>query len=106
MKGYRGSAWVYYVDDDRGRIKIGYSLNPWNRIKEFQTVNPEAEINVMESVESRDVEWIRHRQFEKEHLAGEWFQKSDRLRDWLDFLQAIGWTEAALKSFREQGVPR
>lgn len=86
--GYRGAEWVYYCDDGRGRIKIGYSLNPWQRVAEFQTINPEIAMVVTESGD-RDLERLRHEQFHEEHIAGEWFLRSERLDEWLEFLFAI-----------------
>lgn len=100
MNGYRNSAWVYYCDDGRGRIKIGYSLNPWKREAEFKTVNPELEMVVIETAGGRTLEQRRHIQFEKEHIGGEWFLKSDRLADWIDFLTTLSGIEFALEHHR------
>lgn len=95
------NGWVYYCDDGRGRVKIGYSVNPLSRLREFKTVNPEIEMVLRErrrEYSGRELEARRHEQFKDDHIAGEWFHRSERLEDWIGFLQAIcriKWNEQA-----------
>ncbi len=86
------NSWVYYCDDGRDRIKIGYSVNPSSRLAEFRTVNPEIEMVLRERSikhDGRELEQKRHEQFREEHIAGEWYRRSDRLSEWIGFVQAI-----------------
>jgi hypothetical protein len=97
------NGWVYYCDDGRGRVKIGYSLNPKSRLREFRTVNPEIEMVLRErsrEYSGRDLEQKRHDQFKDDHIAGEWFHRSQRLDEWIRFQQAIcrfRWNEMAVR---------
>jgi|ERR1041385_1806604 hypothetical protein len=86
------TGFVYYCDDGRDRIKIGYSTNPTARLREFRTVNPEIEMVFRErrlDIDGRELEQKRHDQFKDDHIAGEWFHRSERLDDWIRFHQAI-----------------
>src|SRR5690349_18872766 len=86
------NGWVYYCDDGRDRIKIGYSINPLARLEEFRTVNPEIEMIFRERRRGffgRELEAHRHDQFRDDRIAGEWFHRSDRLDEWIRFHQAI-----------------
>lgn len=95
------TGFVYYCDDGRDRIKIGYSMNPVSRLREFKTVNPEIEMVFRErhkEFEGTELESRRHEQFKDDHIAGEWFHRSERLDDWIRFHQAIcrvQWNEQA-----------
>lgn len=80
---------VYYLDDDRGRIKIGYSRNVLGRISEFKTLNPEIELMAQECGEYA-TESARHKQFQTEWIGGEWFLKTDRLAEWVGLVKAFG----------------
>ena len=82
------NGWVYYCDDDRGRIKIGYSRNVAGRISEFKTLNPEIELLAQECGEY-DTERLRQNQFHSEWIGGEWFLKSDRLVEWIGLVAAF-----------------
>lgn len=100
-RSFRGLEWIYYCDDNRGRIKIGYSLNPHARIAEFRTVNPEIELIAMESG-LRELERVRHSQFHEERIGGEWFIKSERLEQWMDLLECLAWIEAGFTARRQK----
>lgn len=86
------TGFVYYCDDGRDRIKIGYSLNPRSRLREFKTVNPEIELVLIEryrGIDGRELEQKRHEQFQDDRIAGEWFHRSQRLDEWIGFHQAL-----------------
>lgn len=70
--------YVYYASDGNGRIKIGFSANPWSRVKENFTWCPGMKLLGTERGTVR-LEQQRHVEFEEDHLALEWFKTSDRL---------------------------
>lgn len=95
------TGFVYYCDDGRGRIKIGYSLDPCKRLREFKTVNPEIEMLLRErhkKWDGRELEQKRHDQFSEDHISGEWFHRSQRLDEWIRFQQAIYKLEWSIKN--------
>jgi hypothetical protein len=79
---YRGSwsqSYVYYIRLD-GRIKIGFSLNPWARIAEMRTNHPGAQLLAIERGDShRAIE--RQEQFWKDHVdvTNDWYRESPGL---------------------------
>jgi|ERR1043166_7734706 hypothetical protein len=84
---------VYYCDDGRGRVKIGYTKHLLARLRELKTVNPEIEMVLrerrLECPDGRELEQKRHDQFKDDHICGEWFHRSQRLDEWIRFHQAI-----------------
>ena len=78
--------YVYYCWDNNGRVKIGFSKNPWSRCKESQTWNPDMQLVAVERG-NRQLEKQRHKQFWEDHLALEWFKRSDKLMKWMDGLK-------------------
>lgn len=87
MKGYRaklGSGWIYYIGSGAsGPIKIGWASNPWRRLNELQTGNPE-ELQML-ALEPGVVamEALRHTMFAADRLRGEWFAPSEALARWI-----------------------
>lgn len=74
LDGYRG--YVYFVGGATGDVKIGYSRNPWARIKELQTANPE-KLSVVATIRTTEVSERRVPElFERERVNGEWFKRS------------------------------
>ena len=77
---------VYFILDESGRIKIGYTKNEETlkkRIELFQCGNAES-LNVIgffNSIDASRSERILHIFFSKYHLLGEWFDYYKLLRD-------------------------
>jgi len=83
VKGY-----VYYAWDGNGRIKIGFSANPWSRVKEMRCANPSIEVLITErSDDGYELELKRHEEFKEYHLALEWFRLGERLLDHVNALR-------------------
>jgi len=82
-KGY-----VYYAWDGNGRIKIGFSANPWSRVKEMRCANPSIEVLITERTDDGyELERKRHEEFKEYHLALEWFRTGERLLDHVNALR-------------------
>ena len=70
--------YTYFIieneDNDNCRIKIGFSKNPENRIKNLQTGNSR-KLALMGWIESEDqtLERHLHKKYESDNLNGEWF---------------------------------
>ena len=79
--GYRGDGFVYAIQagGPGGPVKIGYSRNPWRRLRQLQTGNPAAlrllaaEPNAIPEDERRAHDAIKSF---AEPLNGEWFTAS------------------------------
>lgn len=84
----QGKGYVYYAGDGNGRIKIGFSTNPWSRVKEMRCANPSIEILITEkSEDGYEVERQRHEEFKEYHLALEWFRSGERLVEHINKLR-------------------
>jgi len=79
LSGYRG--YIYFIGDPSSdTIKIGYSKNPWARVKDLQTGRTD-KLAVVATVRTTDVSERRiHALFSEEHQAGEWFKVSPRIQ--------------------------
>jgi hypothetical protein len=79
LEGYRG--YVYFIaDDTMETVKIGYSKNPWARVKDLQT-GRKNRLHVVATlkttgVSEADVHWV----FKEERISGEWFDFSPRIQ--------------------------
>ena len=81
---YKG--YVYFIGPKDGHVKIGYSKNPWARVKEFQTGTPD-ELHVLATVKTHEIsERTVHELFESERVTGEWFKRSGGVAAALDGL--------------------
>lgn len=81
------SGYVYYaVCRASNEVKIGFSLNPWSRIKELQTARPTVEIVATERG-SLATEATRHEQFSQFRKSGEWFEFSVVLKNHVNSLK-------------------
>ena len=79
--GDNSEAYVYFFgsqDDDS--VKIGYSLNPWARVKEIATGNHKdlTVIGVFKGLVADEKEL--HKLFDKQRIKGEWFSISSKLK--------------------------
>lgn len=79
LEGYRG--YVYFIGDPAAQtIKIGYSKNPWARVKDLQTGRDD-KLSVVATVRTTDVSECRiHDLFAEERQGGEWFTVSPRIQ--------------------------
>lgn len=79
LDGYRG--YVYFIGDEKLKtVKIGYSKNPWARVKDLQTGRP-AKLSVVATLKTTEVSETQvHDLFADEREAGEWFRVSPRIR--------------------------
>ena len=84
-KGINREGYVYYCGDGEGRIKIGFSKNPWSRLRECMTWNPSMRLLATERGPMR-LEGQRHKEFSEYHLALEWFKYEGRLKELIEEL--------------------
>jgi hypothetical protein len=64
----------YFIQEGTGgRVKIGYSVDPQNRMKEFQTGNSNVLILVGLVEGGQPTEAKLHKKFRRYHHRGEWF---------------------------------
>lgn len=70
---------VYFIRDDRGRIKIGHAIDPWQRLQILQCAssNTLALIRVVEG--GQKVERWLHRHFADRRVRGEWFSFTEEM---------------------------
>jgi hypothetical protein len=80
---YRG--YVYFIGDPAsGTVKIGYSKNPWARVRDIQTGRTDR-VAVVATVRTTDVsESAIHALFADERQSGEWFRVSERIQAVID----------------------
>lgn len=75
---------VYFIDDGRGAIKIGWAKDPSVRLAQLQTGSPVRLrlLGIVPGVKSleRDV----HRRFGGLRLHGEWFKQSPSLLEFIE----------------------
>lgn len=85
--GQVGEAGVYFIQlGADGPIKIGYSVTPQKRLWGLQTSHPET-LNLLATIPGpQSNEAALHRFYEREHLRGEWFRPSLRLRAYVEEL--------------------
>ena len=69
-------------------VKIGVSANPWQRLAEFQTANPEPLEMLAVGPGDYGFESELHRLFGEHRGVGEWFRDNERIRAVVDFMRA------------------
>lgn len=69
---------IYYISNGKN-IKIGFSKNPNNRVRQLQTASDE-KLTIL-AIENGDKkkESERHFLFKNEHINGEWYSPSENL---------------------------
>jgi hypothetical protein len=72
-----GIGYVYYAQSPIG-IRIGFSQNPWARVKEMRGIAPDAQLLATEKATAQ-VEKERHQQFAADRIEREWFKSSPKL---------------------------
>jgi len=56
LEGYKG--YVYFIGGNSGPVKIGYSKNPWARLKDFQTAR-DGKLHLLAKVQTKHVSELR-----------------------------------------------
>ncbi len=81
------AGYVYYaLYRDMNHIKIGFSLNPWARLRELRIAIPTLEIVATERG-TRTTETTRHEMFEKFRIDREWFNYDVVIKNFLKALK-------------------
>jgi len=64
---------VYFIQNERGSVKIGHSVNPAKRLMLLQTGTLES-LRIVRTIEGDDAteRWL-HRHFASDRVRGEWF---------------------------------
>ena len=72
--------YIYFIEEGLdGKIKIGYSTNPSERLKTLQTSNPRT-LRLLITIEGNEQdEKILHTKFSKYRLQGEWFEPNEEI---------------------------
>lgn len=79
LEGYK--AYVYFIGGETGNVKIGYSKNPWARLKDIQSTWPE-KLRVVATVRTTENSEINvHKMFHDLRVNGEWFTRSALIDD-------------------------
>jgi len=65
---------IYFIRDSAsGRVKIGYTENPWKRLSELQVASP-SDLDLLAACEGDRVsEADLHQRFSASRVRGEWF---------------------------------
>jgi hypothetical protein len=85
MDGY-----VYFIQcGNDGPIKIGFGIDPKKRLKIAQVYNPVMLVLLTYEPGSRELESFYHIKFDDDHIYGEWFLPSERLKKHIDALPKI-----------------
>src|SRR5690606_30010785 len=73
-------AYIYFIGPEEGdRVKIGFSKNPWARIKDFQTGTTE-QLHVVATVSTTENSAVHiHKLFEELRISGEWYRREGEL---------------------------
>ena len=78
---------IYFIRSGQ-YVKIGVSANPWQRLAEFQTANPEPLEMLAVGPGDYGFESELHRLFGEHRGVGEWFRDNERIRAVVDFMRA------------------
>ncbi len=68
-------------------VKVGVSANPWQRLAEFQTANPEPLEMLAVGPGDYGFESELHRLFGEHRGVGEWFRDNERIRAVVSFMR-------------------
>jgi hypothetical protein len=68
-------------------VKVGVSANPWQRLAEFQTANPEPLEMLAIGPGDYGFESELHRLFGEHRGVGEWFRDNERIRAVVSFMR-------------------
>lgn len=77
------SGFVYFIKADSGKIKIGWSVDPIERLKTLQTGSPEILTLIGCIRGTREDEGVFHRMFKHYRLHCEWFSYDENLLEYI-----------------------
>lgn len=80
---------TYFIGGDVGAIKIGRSVNPEKRLKEFQAGSPIV-LRILATRQGAQREPMYHRHFKAHRLHGEWFDRHPDILAEIDRLNNVG----------------
>lgn len=70
---------IYFIGNERGQIKIGYSVRPFDRLKNLQTSSPDKLKILALMPGDKDKERALHLKYAEYHIQGEWFGANKEL---------------------------
>ncbi len=79
VTSYIHSSMIYFIKAENGRVKIGYSKAPDQRLQRLQQNSPVSLSLEAYAEGNRSVESALHRRFKSQRLHGEWFDLSSEL---------------------------
>lgn len=87
LDGYNG--YIYFIADDRlETVKIGYSRNPWARVKDLQ-IGRGDRLSVVATVKTTEASEVDiHHILADERQNGEWFEVSGRIKTLIQAIKA------------------
>jgi len=75
--GGNAKAYVYFIGEvDGSEVKIGYSKNPWARVKDFQTGNVKQLLVIATVATTESSEVATADAFKAARITGEWYTKT------------------------------
>jgi hypothetical protein len=84
LNGARG--YVYFIGPEKGDVKIGYSKNPWARVKDIQTATTK-QLRVLATARTTEYsEASIHALFSAHRKAGEWFVRCQEINSVINAL--------------------
>lgn len=81
-ENYDSNGYVYFAGN-KERIKIGFSHNPWARIRELKTAFPEMEI-IATLKNTKEYENELHNKFKHLNISREWFKREKEIDDFIN----------------------
>lgn len=78
------SGFVYFIQQGLdGPIKIGFTIDPMERLASLQTANP-YELHLLGCIAKNEaLERELHQKYSHHHLRGEWFSPADEIVDYI-----------------------
>lgn len=74
---------IYFIQEENNReglIKIGYSVNPYGRLKQIQGMSP-IRLEIIKLLEGdTNLEYFLHNEFSDLRVQGEWFSPGKKLQ--------------------------
>jgi hypothetical protein len=81
-------SFVYFIGDEHhGPVKIGISGSPEVRCAQLQPGNPQDLIVLIQFRGGEEEEQALHKLFAAERLRGEWFQRSARIKKFMEMIR-------------------
>jgi hypothetical protein len=78
------NTYVYFIlNEAENLVKIGYSHNPWNRVKQLQVSNGNKLKLIYYVLGDKNFEYALHLKFKDFKTSGEWFKYNDVIKNWI-----------------------